>query len=61
MLDFRLYAYCANNPVMYKDECGEFLISTAVLIGIGIGTLIGGTAGSVYGYKKAVKNNVPEQ
>lgn len=46
---------------MFIDPTGEFVISTAVLIVIGIGALIGGIVGGVYGYKKAVKNNVPKQ
>ena len=43
------------------DSTGEFIISTAVLIGIGIGSLIGGVVGGVYGYTKAVKNNIADQ
>ena len=61
LIGYNVHAYCANSPANYIDVTGEFLISTAVLIGVGIGALIGGTAGGVYGYKKAVKNNVAEQ
>lgn len=55
-----MYAYCFNNPVNNFDHTGEFVISTAVLIEIGIVALIGGIAGGGYGYNKAVKSNIPK-
>lgn len=33
---FNLYAYCSNNPVMYSDPSGHFVISTLI-----IGALVG--------------------
>ena len=51
-----MYAYCGNNPIMYTDETGEFLISTAVLIGAIIGGVIGATAGGIIAYNIASSN-----
>ena len=44
-----LYAYCANNPVNYVDPSGHFLVSTAVLVGVGVGGIVGAVAGSYKG------------
>ena len=46
-----LYAYCGNNPVMYYDPSGHFLISTAILIGVAIGAAIGFGAAAYIDYK----------
>ena len=46
-----LYAYCNDNPVMYKDESGHFVVSSWVvagLIGAAIGATIGGLVGGLY-------------
>lgn len=51
ILGHNLYVYCANNPIMYKDESGEGLILACVLVCATIGTVAGG----VYGSKKAKK------
>ena len=40
-----LYAYCNDNPIMYSDEDGTFVISLPVLIGLGIGLVIGAGLG----------------
>ncbi|MDE5721885.1 MAG: hypothetical protein K2I30_03995 [Clostridia bacterium] len=45
-----LYAYCANNPVMYFDPTGKFFITIlAVLVGAGvaIGAAVGGISAAV--------------
>ena len=44
-----LYVYCANNPVNYVDPSGHFLVSTAVLVGVGVGGIVGAVAGSYKG------------
>jgi RHS repeat-associated protein len=38
---FDRYAYVNNNPLRYVDPGGEFAITTAILIGAGVGALIG--------------------
>ena len=40
-----LYAYCNNNPIMYTDETGEFVL-TSFLIGLGIAMAIGAGVGA---------------
>ena len=37
-----LYAYCANNPVMYVDRDGEIGVLATIAIGAGIGALVSG-------------------
>ncbi len=46
------YVYCMNNPVMYVDENGNFVITTAVLVGIGVSTLLGGLVGGYVNHSK---------
>ena len=41
-----LYVYCNNNPIKYIDENGNSISLTALLISIGIGFLVGLTAGT---------------
>lgn len=50
LLGYNLYAYCANNPVMFKDETGESITLTCVHICVGIGLLAGGGFGALVGW-----------
>lgn len=47
-----LYAYAVNNPIMFQDPGGQFIISTTVLLIIGGAALLG-TAGGIYGNHRA--------
>ena len=47
---YNTYAYCANNPVIYKDITGEGIVLTCVLIFAGIGALIGACYGADISY-----------
>ena len=38
---FDRYAYVNNNPLRYVDPGGDFAITTAILIGVGVGALAG--------------------
>ena len=57
LLAYNVYAYCANNPVMFKDETGESITLACMLIGAGIGLIVGAVGGSHYAKHK--KNLTP--
>ena len=38
--NFNRYSYVLNNPLKYTDESGEFIISTAFWVSIGIGAIV---------------------
>jgi len=44
---FNRYAYCANNPMVYTDDTGEFAFLTAILIGAAIGAIISAAAATI--------------
>ena len=46
LIGYNVYAYCANNPIKYKDETGESITLACVLIGAGIGLVAGGAFGA---------------
>ena len=47
MQSSNLYVYCINNPIMFSDPSGEFIISTTVLLIIGGAALVGTIGGFV--------------
>ena len=51
---YNLYAYCENDPVMYKDETGKGLILTCILIGAAIGIAVGAIGGSHWANHKKI-------
>ncbi|UAK52318.1 RHS repeat-associated core domain-containing protein [Capnocytophaga ochracea] len=56
--NFNRYGYCLNNPLVYVDENGEFII-TALIVGAIIGAYIGGSqANGTYKPFKWDFNNV---
>jgi RHS repeat-associated protein len=53
LTSYNLYAYCNNNPVMYSDPTGQFVFTTAIIVGLIVGAIVGGTLGGVTAYKSA--------
>ena len=54
-----LYCYCMNNPIMYSDPSGHFVITaTMIWAAIGIGAAIGGGIGFGAAYIPDVIENV---
>ena len=51
--NFNRYSYCLNNPLVYVDENGEIFFTTAVIIGLCVGTALGAGLGVYKGYKIA--------
>lgn len=44
LTDKNLFAYCDNNPIMYKDDGGEFW---HILVGAGVGAIVGAASSIV--------------
>ncbi|WP_231121885.1 MULTISPECIES: RHS repeat-associated core domain-containing protein [Capnocytophaga] len=42
--NFNRYGYCLNNPLVYVDENGEFII-TAIIVGAIVGAVVGAYIG----------------
>lgn len=58
-MSYNLFAYCKNNPTFSSDPTGQFLISTAVIIGAVAFGVVGATIGGVRAYNSA-KNDGAE-
>ena len=56
--NFNRYSYCLNNPLVYVDENGEFVFTTAVIVGICVSAAIGAAIGVYEGYKIAEKKGL---
>ena len=46
-----LYAYGLNNPILYRDSTGNFVV-TAIVVGILVGAAVGGAVGAGISYSK---------
>jgi RHS repeat-associated protein len=42
--NYNRYAYCFNNPLLYTDPSGNFIVESAILSAVIIGAIIGGVA-----------------
>ena len=54
LMAYNVFAYCANNPMLYADYNGEFVISTMFICVI-VGAVIGATVGGIIG--NTIANN----
>ena len=41
LIGFNMFAYCGNNPIIYKDKSGEAIVSILFAIGLGVGLIAG--------------------
>ena len=55
---FNSYSYCLDNPLKYTDPDGEFIFTTATIVGICVGTAIGTGLGVYEGYKIAEQKDL---
>ena len=52
MLGYNLFSYCANSPIICKDDEGEGITLICILVGAAIGLALGGTIGANKAKKK---------
>lgn len=52
ILGYNMFAYCQNNPVIFSDPTGEFIL-TALIVGVIAGAAIGGAIGGTVAYNSA--------
>ena len=48
-----LYVYCLNNPVMYSDPSGEFILTVSIFASSAI-------LGGVLGFLGSIANDIPD-
>ena len=49
--NFNRYSYALNNPLKYRDQNGEFVFTTAMIVGIAVGAVVGIISGYLIGQK----------
>lgn len=62
VIGINLFCYCKNNPVMYSDETGRFLIlgalfalfTTILALDLTFGTIVGGVSYIIYDYNNSI-------
>ena len=52
MTAYNVFAYCANNPIVFYDPTGGFIL-TAIIVGVVAGAVIGGAVGGTAAYNSA--------
>ena len=54
---YNVFAYCSNNPVIFYDPTGEFIL-TALIVGLAAGAVIGGAIGGAAAYNSATSSGL---
>ena len=40
-----MFAYCVNNPILYKDDTGESITLACIIVGAIVGAVVGAVGG----------------